>query len=498
MAPSKKLNILFVTSEVAPFVKTGGLADVSSSLPQALTELGHEVRLLVPKYGAIDERKFKIHEVVRLKDLTIPMGERNITFSLRSSFLIGPKARVQIYFLENEEYFTSRENLYVDQKTGNDYPDNDERFILLARSVFSLIKTLSWVPDIIHLNDWQTGLIPAYIKIVYKNDPQIERIKTVFTIHNLAYQGFFPKSSFSKTGLPDELNSEKGIEIYGRLNFMKSGILYSDAITTVSERYAEEITKDDELSAGLKQVLHKRKKHLFGILNGIDDKVWNPEIDNLIAKNYSIKNFDGKLENKKSLLEKFKMEFNEEIPVIGMISRLVDAKGFDLISEIAADILKEDVRMILLGSGDKIYHAFFENLQKKYPGKFACVLGFDEELAHLIEAGSDIFLMPSKYEPCGLNQMYSLSYGTVPVVHETGGLADTVTRFNEKEETGNGFSIKKYNSADLLKEIKRALKIYGDKKVWHKIVKNGMKNDYGWNNSAKKYLDLYKNLISGN
>lgn len=496
MPPARKLKILFVTSEVVPFVKTGGLADVSAALPQTLTEMGHEVRIVVPKYGAIDERKFKIHEVVRLKDIPVKIGDKEVTFSLRSSFLIGPKARVQIYFLDNVEYFGSRPSLYVDPVTGTDYPDNDERFIVLARSVFELILKLGWVPDIIHGNDWQCGLIPAYLKTVYNTYPELAHIKTVFTVHNLAYQGFFPKSSFHKTGLPDELNSEKGIEIYGRLNFMKSGLMYSDVITTVSERYSEEITKDEETSAGLKHVLLKRKKDLHGILNGIDDKLWNPVSDNLIPKQFSFKTIEDKYENKKALAEKFGLTYNENIPVFAAISRLVDAKGFDLIAEIIHDMMKMDIHFILLGTGEKKYHKLFEDIQAKYPGKFSCYLGFSDELAHLIEAGSDIFLMPSRYEPCGLNQMYSLIYGTVPLVHETGGLADTVVKFNEKEETGNGFVFKKYDSQELLKEIKRAVKVYQDRKLWIKIIRNGMKGDFSWLSSAKKYVDLYKSALS--
>jgi starch synthase len=492
----KRLKILFVTPEVHPFIKTGGLADVSAALPQALMEMGHEVRILVPKYGAIDERRFKIHEVVRLKDLPIKIGDKEVAFSLRSSFLIGPKVRVQIYFLDNLEYFGSRQSLYVDPITGNDYPDNDERFILLSLSVFELITKLGWVPDIIHINDWQCGLIPAYLKTVFKNEPVMDHIKVILTIHNLAYQGFFPKSEFYKTGLPEELNSEKGIEIYNRLNFMKSGLVFSDYITTVSERYAEEITKDEEWGAGLKTILLKRKKDTYGILNGIDDKIWNPEIDELIPKKYSAKTFEDKVENKKALTEKFGLEFNPEIPIIGMITRLIDAKGFDLISEIINDLMKLDLQMILLGTGDKKYHRLFDDVQRKNKTKFSCYLGFSDELAHLIEAGSDMFLMPSKYEPCGLNQMYSLKYGTIPIVRETGGLADTVTKINDKDDSGTGFVFKKYEADDLLKEIKRALKFYQDKKTWHKIMKNGMKLDFSWLSSAKKYVDLYKRALN--
>lgn len=495
---SKKLKILFVTSEVVPFMKTGGLADVSSALPQMLSEMGHEVRIVVPKYGAVDERKFKIHEVVRLKDLQIKIGNKDVVFSLKSCFLPGPKVRVQIYFLDNQEYFGSRNSLYIDPKTGKDYPDNDERFILLSRSVFELISKLGWVPDIIHCNDWQTGLIPAYLKTKFNSDPLFTKFKTLFTVHNLSYQGIFPKSSFAKTELPAELNSEKGLLLNGKINYLKTGLVFADVINTVSETYANEIRTDDKLSSGLKPVLVKRKNDLYGIVNGIDTRVWNPEKDKHLPKKYSAKNIEAKLINKKELADKFGFKYSEDVPIIGLISRLYDDKGLDLVSKIFPNLMKFDIQMVLLGTGDKKYHTFFEKMSRTYKNKFACYLGFNDELAHLIEGGADIYLMPSKYEPCGLNQMYSLAYGTVPLVRETGGLADTVKRFNEKTGEGTGFVFKKYDGAELLKEMNHALKLFKDKKTWMKIVKNGMKEDFSWNSSAKKYLDLYKTILNSN
>jgi len=493
---AKKLKILFVTSEVVPFVKTGGLADVSAALPQMLTELGHEVRIVLPKYGAVDDRKFKIHEVVRLKDIHTQIGDKDVVFSLKSCFLPGQKIRVQIYFLDNQEYFGSRNSLYTDPATGNDYPDNDERFILLSRAVFELISRLGWIPDIVHLNDWQCGLIPAFLKSTYKNDVIFNQFKTLFTVHNLAYQGEFPKTHFAKTGLPEELNSEKGIEIYGKINFMKSGLMYADVINTVSETYANEIRTDDELGAGLKQVLAKRKNDLYGIINGIDTHLWSPENDKHIPKKFSSKDLESKAENKKALAEKFSLPYNETTPIIGIISRLFDAKGFDLITEAFPEMMKLNIQVVLLGNGDRKYHNFFEKMNKKYPLKFASYLGFNDDLAHLIEAGADMVLMPSRYEPCGLTQMYSLVYGTVPIVRETGGLADTVVKYNEKSGEGNGFMFKAYEASAMLKELIRALKIFEDKKVWTKIQKNGMKCDFSWISSAKKYLELYKTILN--
>ncbi len=495
---AKKYKILFVTSEVVPFMKTGGLADVSAALPQMLAEMGHEVRIVVPKYGAVDDRKFKIHEVVRLKDLHVQIGEKDVVFSIKSCFLPGQKVRVQIYFLDNEEYFGSRNSLYIDPETGNDYPDNDERFILLANSVFELISKLGWIPDIIHLNDWQCGLVPAYLKTRFKDDEQFSQFKTLFTIHNLAYQGIFPKSSFKKTGLPEELNSEKGLEIYGKVNYMKSGLMFADVINTVSETYAKEIRTDEVLGAGLQGILAKRKNDLYGIVNGIDTKVWNPEKDKHVPKKFSAKTLPLKLVNKKELAEKFGFEYNETTPIVGLISRLYDAKGIDLLMDGFDAIMKENVQIILLGTGEKKYHTFFDKMAKKYPQKFACYLGFNDDLAHLIEGGADIFLMPSHYEPCGLNQMYSLMYGTVPLVRETGGLADTVEKYNEKTGDGNGFVFKEYDSSAMVKELIRALKVFEDQKSWNKIQRAGMKADFSWNSSAKKYIELYKTILSSN
>lgn len=495
---AKKIKVLFVTSEVVPFVKTGGLADVSSALPQMLAELGHEVRIVVPKYGAVDDRKFKIHEVVRLKEIPIKIGDKEVLFSLKSCFLPGQKVRVQIYFLDNEEYFGSRNSLYTDPMKGKDYPDNDERFILLSRSVEELIIKLGWIPDIIHCNDWQTGLVPAYIKNLYKDEPGFDKFKTLFTVHNLAYQGEFPKTSFAKTGLDEKLNSEKGILHNGKVNFMKSGLIYADAINTVSETYANEIRTKEELGEGLKSVLSSRKDDLYGIVNGIDTRVWNPEKDKQIPKKYTIKNIADKSENKKELAERFGFEFDPKVPIIAMISRLYDSKGFDLIQKSFADLMKLNIQLVILGTGDQKFHQFFEKMSTKNSKKFACYLGFNDELAHLIEAGADMFLMPSQYEPCGLNQMYSLMYGTVPIVRETGGLADTVIKYDEKSEEGTGFVFKKYDAKDMLKELKRAIAVYGDEKAWAKIMKSGMKSDFSWDSSAKKYIELYKTILASN
>ncbi len=495
MPPSKKYKILFVTSEVVPFVKTGGLADVSSSLTQKLQELGHQVRILVPKYGAIDERKFKIHEVVRLKDLVTEIGGKQITYSLRSSFLVGSKVRVQLYFLDNEEYFGSRRSLYADPITGKDYKDNDERFILLAKSVFDLITKLGWIPDIIHCNDWQGGLVPIYLKSLFTTEPIFNNIRSVFTIHNLGFKGEFPAASLQKTKLTEFFN-EKDLLHNDKFSFLKCGIQFADSITTVSKTYANEICTNKDLSDGLFDVLKSREKSINGILNGIDLNVWNPEKDKQIAKKYSIKNIEAKQENKKQLVEKFGLIYDENKPVIGMISRLDEAKGFDLVQKAFKDLMNLNAQFILLGTGEKKYHTFFEKAVVKYPEKFACYLGFDDSLAHLIEAGSDMYLMPSKVEPCGLNQMYSLVYGTIPIVRKTGGLADTVENYDENTNTGNGFVFIENNEQALVNIVSKSIKIFSeDKKAWLKLQKNGMKSNFTWLSSSKEYIDLYKKIL---
>ncbi len=491
---NKNLRILFITSEAAPFVKTGGLGDVSSALPQSMVELGNEVRMVLPKYGAVDERRFKIHEIVRLKDIPIHMGDEIELVSVRSCFLVGHKVKVQIYFFDNQKYFGSRKGLYQDIETKKDYPDNHERFILYAKGIMEMIKKLGWTPDIIHCNDWQTGLIPAYLKTVYGDLEILKNTKVVFTIHNIDFPGIFPKEVFELTGLPDYVLNEISVNDGSKISFLKAGVVYADAITTVSEKYAEELCTIDELGGIIKNVLKKRKDNFYGIVNGVDYSIWNPQSDKYIPIRYNEKNLEAKLENKKALLEYLKLPVEDlEIPIIGTISRLAEQKGIDLIQNAIEEILNLNVKYVLLGQGDKKYQQFFEKIQKKYPKKFAFYYGFNEELAHLIEAGADIYLMPSKYEPCGLTQLYALKYGTIPIVRYTGGLADTIERINGND--GTGFVFKKYEVEDMMKEIVRALKLYADKEKWTRLMKNAMTKDFSWTVSAKKYMELYKNLL---
>ena len=489
---AKGLNILYCTSEVLPYSKTGGLADVSNSLPQELNALGHAVRVITPKYGALDERRLRIYEIKRLTNIEVPIGDRITICNIKSSFIVSPKGKVQVFLLENEEFF-GNDSPYMDPKTGKDFANNDERFIFFNRAVVQVLGLLGWQPDVIHCNDWQTGLIPAYIKTIYSKDPLLQSVKTIFTIHNIAFQGLFPHESFLKSGLPESIYNEDGVEYYDKFSFLKTGLMYSDAITTVSENYAKEIATTHEYGMGFEGILKKRKKDIYGLLNGVDYTVWNPERDSLIPFRYSSKELPLKRENKKALCKHFDLEYNAETPIMGIISRLTDQKGFDLIQKIMPGLMKEDAYFILLGSGDKTYQKFFEGIKKKFPKKVGLHFGFSEELAHLIEAGSDIYLMPSKYEPCGLNQMYSLRYGTIPVVRSTGGLADTITEY--KNGKGNGFVFDKYEGTDLMKAIKRALKLYKNREEWIKLIRLAMSCDYSWLVSAKKYIELYRSII---
>ena len=491
---SRPLNILFVSSEVEPFAKTGGLADVSGALPQAIKDLGHEIRIIMPKYRSVGQRKLRLHEVLRLKKIEVPIGQEVEKGSVKSCILTNTRAKIQVYFLDNESLF-DRSGLYGNSDSHKDYADNDKRFIFFCRGVLETLKRLGWQPDIIHCNDWQTGLIPAYLKTLYRSDPFFARVKTIFTVHNMAYQGSFPKSSFVKTHLPQEVFVPNGVEFYGNLNFLKAGLVYADVITTVSEKYAKEIQSSDEYGCGMSGVLQNRKSDLYGILNGIDYSIWNPEIDSLITQKYDARNLDGKYTDKVALLRKFRLEPRESTPVIGCISRLAEQKGFDLIAQIADDFLKLDVQFILLGSGEKRYQELFEAIQKQYPQKVGVYLGFNNDLAHLIEAGSDMFLMPSRYEPCGLNQIYSLRYGTIPIVRATGGLDDTIEDYDPTTGNGTGFKFSHYDARELLKAIERTLTVFSNKPAWRKMMKQAMQKDFSWESSAKKYITLYKNAL---
>ncbi|MBI5404242.1 MAG: glycogen synthase [Ignavibacteriae bacterium] len=480
------MKICFVSSESDPFVKTGGLADVSGSLPAALEKSGCEVALFVPFYDLIDSGKFAIKPVISIRNINVKIGNKEVLFSLYTAKL--PGTRVDVYFIDCPGYF-HRKKVYTNDA------DEDERFILFQNAVLVSLMQLNLAPDIIHCNDWQTALIPAYLKKNFNND-FFRNTVSIFSIHNIAYQGLFDKSSYFKTNLPaDDFQPMGHYELYDKFCFVKAGISFAEIVTTVSPTYAEEI-RTDEFGCGLEGVLESRKNDLYGIINGINDRLWNPSLDKLIFKNYTFKTFGEKIKNKKELLKNSKLEFSENTPLLGIVSRFAWQKGFELFEPIMEKLAEKNLQIIALGEGEKKYEDYFRNISDKYPGKVKTFVEYNNELAHKITAASDIFLMPSKYEPCGLNQMYSLQYGTVPVVRKTGGLADTVKDIEEYPDEGNGFTFSGFDSKQFYSAIERALTCFKDKSLWMKIVKQGMKEDFSWNSSASKYIEIYQKALS--
>lgn len=488
-----KLRVLLVSPEVVPFAKTGGLADVAGALSKVLSRMGCEVKTILPQYRMVDEKKYGLEKVDRpLPEIKI--GEKEVKFKIKKCHL--PDSGTEYLFLENKEYF-DRDELYADKKSGQDYEDNDERFILFARGVLETTKALNWKPDLIHCNDWQSALVPAYLKTILEEEPFYKNIATLLTIHNIAYQGNFPKTTFDKLGVKKELFYPLSpFEYWGGVNFLKIGISYADLINTVSERYAQEIQSGPEFGYGMEGILKDRTRDIYGVLNGADYEEWSPEKDKLIPNNYGKGNLQVKSKNKEFLLRQAGLKTEKDIPLIGMISRLADQKGFDLLYEIAEKLLSLEVKLIILGTGEQKYHIFLSELEKKYPGKVKIYLKYDNKLAHLIEAGADIFLMPSRYEPCGLNQMYSLKYGTVPVVRETGGLADTIQDYDPQTPKGTGFIFQDYKGDKLFSAIERAIQLFKNRTVWKNLMLQGMEKDFSWEASVKKYIQLYGKAVA--
>lgn len=476
------MNILFVASELSPYAKTGGLGDVMGALPATLRKRGHSVSIVVPLYRSI--RQSLPHLQPTTINLPIVMGEDQI----RARIWQGQsETGVSVFAIERDEFF-DRSNIYGDG--AGDYFDNAVRFIFFSKAALDMAGHLSPRPEVIHVNDWHTGLIPALVK------SQGLTYKTVFTIHNLAYQGIFSSHQFFYTNLAKDYFTMDGLEYYGQINLMKSGILYTDAVTTVSPTYAKEI-QTPRYGHGLHPVLHDRREKLQGILNGIDAEIWNPETDPHLAANYSSGNMQGKELCKKDLLSVFHFEGDPETPLIGCVSRLVGQKGFALLREAADRILKLPLRLVVLGSGDRELETFFTELEARYPKKVRVRIGFDEKLAHQIEAGADFFLMPSVFEPCGLNQMYSQRYGTIPIVHATGGLEDSVDHWNAKTSKGNGLKFHSFDPEALLTEIQRGLRLIKNAKAWNSIRNQAMTRDLAWTARAPEYEKLYQSLKSG-
>ncbi len=481
------MKIAFVSSEVVPFSKTGGLADVSGALPKYLAALGHKVAVFTPLYRQVRD-KFKL--VKSKQTVSVPVGAETVTGEIWKGAFPGTK--VPVYFIGNDTYF-DRDGLYGDAK--GDYEDNLSRFVFFSRAVLEALKALKFKPDVIHSNDWQSGLVPIYCKVVYNDDPFISQAANVYTVHNLAYQGLFWHWDLPLVNIGWEHFNYRELEFFGKINFMKGGVVFADMVTTVSATYAKEIQSDEELGAGLQGVLTERAENLRGILNGIDYADWDPATDNFLTAKYSVGKLGGKAECKAALQKESGLAEKPRTALVAMITRLVDQKGLDLVAAIIDEMMKEDLQLVVLGTGLEKYHVLLTEMAQKYPRKCALFLKFDNALAHRIEAGADMFLMPSRYEPCGLNQMYSLKYGTVPVVRATGGLADTVTDATPetiRAGTANGFSFVPYEGSALLETLRRALAAYCDESKWSKLVATGMQQDWSWARSAAEYEKVYE------
>lgn len=475
------MKILFVTSEANPFIKTGGLADVSFALPKALHEKGEDVRIIMPKYEDISGDFTS--KMTQLATFGVSVGWRNQYCGLQYLTYDG----IPIYFVDNEYYF-KRHGCYG-------YFDDGERFSYFCRAVMESVKYMDdFYPDVIHCNDWQTGMVPLYLSEVYKDRPEFSKAKSIFTIHNLKYQGVFSRSVIQELlGIGEEYFSEDKIKFYDGISFMKAGIVYADKITTVSKTYAKEI-QTAYYGEGLDGLLRQKSGKLVGITNGIDYSSNDPKKDKFIV-NYGLSTLKNKAVNKEMLQRLAGLPTNPDVPVIAMVTRLVKQKGLDLVTRVIEDILKMNVQLIVLGTGDNDYQDFFEYYASSYPAKIASFIQFDNAIASKVYAGSDILLMPSLFEPCGLSQMIAMAYGTLPLVRETGGLSDTVIPYNEFTGDGNGFSFTNYNAHDMLNVIEYAVSCYQDKKTWTKLVKNAMRTKFEWKTQADEYLKIYNEIL---
>jgi starch synthase len=480
------LRIAFVTSELAPFAKTGGLADVSAALPLELHRLGHDVRLFLPLYPQVRDSARDLRMEEHLREIPMALGPAHYRYSVATAPLPGSDLRVIL--VDCPELF-GRPSIYTNDA------DEPLRFLLLQRAAIEICQRMGFGPDVFHVNDWQSALVPLLLRTRYRWDRLFANTRTLFTIHNLGYQGTFSSDLQAHLDLGEGhglLHQDDLRE--GRINSMKHAILYADQLSTVSPTYAEEI-QTESFGFGLHDMLRARRADLVGILNGVDYSEWSPEKDKFLPQKYSARSLYRKEKNKVALHEHLGLEYDHEAPVAGIVSRLSYQKGFDLLFETLPPlVMQADLRVAVLGSGETQYEEFFAGLQRRFPGRVCFWRGFNEELAHLIEAGSDMFLMPSRYEPCGLNQMYSLRYGTAPVVRKTGGLADTVQPWNRATGEGNGFVFDHFTGDGLMWAMTRAIECWRDRKSWQVLMKNGMQLDYSWQRQAREYVDLYTRL----
>ena len=478
-----RLKICFAASEVTPFAKTGGLADVAAALPRQLHAAGHEVRTFLPLHSVIDPREYGLQTVDFLQNVSVKLDWRTVTFSVWTAPM--PHSDLAVYFVDCPELF-HRPQLYTSD------PDEPRRFALFSRAVIECCQRMGWAPDVIHCNDWHTALIPLLLRTVYAWDRLFGTTRTALTIHNIGYQGVFSAGWIDELGLGEwrHLFDQDDVRS-GRVNFLRTGLIYADVITAVSPTYAREI-RTPKYGMGLEDLLNSRAPRLVGILNGVDYDEWSPERDRFIPHRYSRRRLEGKTKTKRYLLGQLGLDTDAAAPLLGVVSRLVPQKGFDLCFPVLPELLvTTPLRIAILGTGDSSYEEFFQWLHRRFPDRAVYYRGYNEELAHLIEAGSDMFLMPSRYEPCGLNQLFSLRYGTPPIVRRTGGLADSVTQFDPRSGEGTGFVFEHFTPDGLRWALGMALETYGRPMLWRQLVRNAMAQDFSWARQAERYIELY-------
>jgi starch synthase len=485
----RRLRICLASSEVVPFAKSGGLADVSAALSDELHRAGHDVRVFMPMYRSVAEGDWELRPHPRLQDLRVTLGERTFWFSVSTAR--APRSEVEVHFVRCPELF-DRDGLYTQDA------DEHLRFALFSRAVLESCQHLGWAPDVVHANDWHTGLLPLYVKTLYAWDRIFQATRTVLTIHNIGYQGVFDAAVVPELGLEEERRylHQEDLED-GRVSFLKTGVLYADVVTAVSETYAREI-QTPAFGMGMEELLSTRSDHLVGIVNGIDAGEWDPATDKLLPHRYDADDLSGKARNRANLLASFSLDPDPAGPVLGVVSRLTFQKGFELLQGVLPKIIEEhDVRLVAIGTGEDRYQDWFQELRDRFPTRVAFFRGYSEELAHRVEAGADCFLMPSRWEPCGLNQMYSLRYGTAPIVRRTGGLADTVEDHRPGSDTGTGFVFDAFEPAALDEALRRALEAFADPGGWRALVRRGMARDFSWVHQAQHYVELYERLLAG-
>ncbi len=477
------MKILVLSSEAVPFAKVGGLADVAGSLPLALHDLGHDVRLVMPRYARVGPERFGL--TTTITDLQVPLDGGVESAQIMETRLAG---KVPTYFVDSPPNF-GREGIYG-------YQDDGERFIFFCRAALEMLRRLDWQPDVLHCHDWHTGIVPNWLKTVYRDDPFFAKSATLFTIHSLQYQGIFGFRVLQVAGLAEAgfIYHPQIAELNQVVDLLARGILFADAINTVSERYAQEILTS-EFGEKLDPILRERRERVFGILNGIDQQVFDPATDDSIAARFDVQTLARRAENKAALQRQARLPHAPDVPVIGMISRMADQKGFDLLADLLDHVLDLNAQFVLMGTGDQHYHDVFTGFTQVYPQQAAVFLTFDHALAQAIYAGSDMFLMPSRVEPCGLGQMIAMRYGSVPVVHATGGLADTVRDWNPGSAEGNGFAFGRYDRWPLFVALVRAIETYRYKDVWRGLQMTGMSGDYSWGRSATKYVEVYQKAL---